>query len=142
MNDAEPDPIVAPSAGPPVIVVSGAVVSTVNVREAGEASTLPTASIARTENVCSPSLRPDSARGEPHTVNAPPSSLHSKESVSSTGSPTKVNAADVVAIVEPAAGPPVITVSGGVVSTGIGCSSRSRSVTSLGTPTTGETRSW
>ena len=37
--------------GPPVIVVSGAVVSTVNVRVAGVASTLPGVSVARTENV-------------------------------------------------------------------------------------------
>ena len=44
--------------GPDVIVVSGAVVSTVNVRVAGVASTLPAASIARTANVCSPAARP------------------------------------------------------------------------------------
>ncbi len=37
--------------GPPVIVVSGAAVSTVNVRVAGVASWLPAASLARTENV-------------------------------------------------------------------------------------------
>ena len=37
--------------GPPVIVVSGATVSTVNERVAGVASTLPAASGARTENV-------------------------------------------------------------------------------------------
>ena len=122
-----------------MIVVSGAVVSTVNVRDAGLASTLPTASIARTENVCAPSTRPLRARGEPQTSKAPPSSLHSNELVSSTGSPAKVKVAVGTAIVEPSAGPPVIVVSGGVVSTGIGWSSRSRSVTSLGTPTTGET---
>ena len=43
-------PFVAP-VGPPVIVVSGATVSTVNERVAGEASGLPAASVARTENV-------------------------------------------------------------------------------------------
>ncbi len=37
--------------GPPVIVVSGATVSTVNDRVAGDASVFPTASLARTENV-------------------------------------------------------------------------------------------
>ncbi len=37
--------------GPLVIVVSGAAVSTVNARVAGVASTLPAASVARTENV-------------------------------------------------------------------------------------------
>ena len=36
--------------GPDVMVVSGAVLSTVNVRVAGEASTLPAASFARTAN--------------------------------------------------------------------------------------------
>ena len=41
-----------------VIVVSGAVVSTVNVRVAGVASTFPAASRARTENVYDPSVRP------------------------------------------------------------------------------------
>ena len=37
--------------GPVRIVVSGLTVSTVNARVAGEASVLPTASVARTENV-------------------------------------------------------------------------------------------
>ncbi len=37
--------------GPPVIVVSGATVSTVNDRVAGDASVFPTASRARTKNV-------------------------------------------------------------------------------------------
>ncbi len=37
--------------GPPVIVVSGAAVSTVNARVAGVVSTLPVESVARTENV-------------------------------------------------------------------------------------------
>jgi hypothetical protein len=40
--------------GPPVIVVSGAAVSTVNDRVAGLASTLPAPSVARTENVYAP----------------------------------------------------------------------------------------
>ena len=40
-------------AGPPVIVVSGAIVSTVNVRVAGVASVLPEW-LARTENVYGP----------------------------------------------------------------------------------------
>ena len=37
--------------GPELIVVSGAAVSTVNVRVAGVGSTLPAGSVARTENV-------------------------------------------------------------------------------------------
>ena len=48
--------LIAP-VGPVLIVVSGAAVSTVNVRVAGVASTLPAASRARTSNVCAPSAR-------------------------------------------------------------------------------------
>jgi hypothetical protein len=44
--------------GPPVIVVSGAAVSIVHVRDAGSGSTLPAASVARTSKVCEPALRP------------------------------------------------------------------------------------
>ena len=43
-------PLVVP-VGPPLIVVSGAAVSTVNARVAGVGSTLPAGSVARTENV-------------------------------------------------------------------------------------------
>jgi translation elongation factor TU len=45
-------------AGPESIVVSGAIVSTVNVRVAGVASVFPAASVARTANVCEPCARP------------------------------------------------------------------------------------
>jgi hypothetical protein len=41
--------------GPESIVVSGAVVSTVQARESGVGSVLPAASVARTSKVCSPS---------------------------------------------------------------------------------------
>ena len=44
------------SEGPESIVVSGAVVSMVQVLVAGVWSVLPTLSVARTENVCEPSL--------------------------------------------------------------------------------------
>ena len=44
--------------GPVPIVVSGATVSTVQVREAGVVSGLPAASVARTWNVCEPCARP------------------------------------------------------------------------------------
>ncbi len=49
MNDCDVEFVDA--GGPFVIVVSGATVSTVNDRAAGEASRLPAASRARTENV-------------------------------------------------------------------------------------------
>ena len=44
--------------GPVRIEVSGAVVSTVHVRVAGVWSSLPAASVERTENVCDPCVRP------------------------------------------------------------------------------------
>ena len=52
-----------------VIDVSGATVSTVNVRVAGVMSTLPAASVARTENVCSPSAKVPVAYGDVHGAN-------------------------------------------------------------------------
>jgi hypothetical protein len=52
--------------GPPPIAVSGARVSTVNVRAAGVASVFPAASVARTSNVCCPSVNEATARGEEH----------------------------------------------------------------------------
>jgi hypothetical protein len=63
--------------GPPVIVVSGAVVSIVNVRVAGVASTLPAASRARTENVCVPSASVPSVTGDVQAAKAAPSREHS-----------------------------------------------------------------
>jgi hypothetical protein len=63
--------------GPPVMVVSGAAAATVNVRVAGVASTLPAASLARTENVCSPSARFVYACGEVQAANAAVSRRHS-----------------------------------------------------------------
>src|SRR4051812_46028093 len=47
--------IVAPSAGPEVIVVSGATVSTLNVREAGVGSVSGTELVATTWKACPPS---------------------------------------------------------------------------------------
>ena len=55
--------------GPDEIVVSGGVVSAaaeiVQVCVAGEATTLPAASVARTSNVCDPAPRPLYAFGDP-----------------------------------------------------------------------------
>ncbi len=51
VNSNDGDALLIVPVGPAVIVVSGATVSTVNVRDAGVGSTLPTASIARTKNV-------------------------------------------------------------------------------------------
>ena len=61
------------------IWVLGAAVSTVQVKVAGPASTLPAWSTARTSKLWEPSLRPLSSFGEEHAPHDPASSLHSKE---------------------------------------------------------------
>jgi hypothetical protein len=66
---------------PPVTVVSGAVVSTVNDAVAGDASGVPRLSVARTENVYDPSASELYAFGDVHAAYVPvvepgPSSLH------------------------------------------------------------------
>ena len=58
-------------------VVSGGIVSTVNVRVAGVGSTLPAASRARTANVYSPSASAPRLCGDVHAANAAASSRHS-----------------------------------------------------------------
>ena len=63
--------------GPPVSVVCGAVASTVQVRDAGVASTLPTPSLARTSSVCEPSVRPGNEGEAEHEAHDAPSSRHS-----------------------------------------------------------------
>ena len=98
--------------GPLVIDVSGATVSTAHVRDAGVASTLPSASIARTENVCAPSPSPEYDFGEAQLVHAPESSLHSKEPDSVAENPN-----DAAAVATVPFGPLVIEVSGATVST-------------------------
>jgi hypothetical protein len=52
--------------GPESMVVSGAVVSTVQVKSAGVGSVLPASSVAFTEKVWEPSLRPVRLLGEVH----------------------------------------------------------------------------
>ena len=86
------------------------------VRVAGVASVLPTASVARKETVCEPLARSANVFGLPQVVKAALSSLHSSLLVS-PAVPWKAKVADLVRIVEPAAGPESIVVSGAVVST-------------------------
>ena len=102
--------------GPPVMVVSGAgaATSTVNVREAGVASTLPAASLARTENVCSPLARFVYACGDVHAANAALSRRRAHSNVA-PGSLVKANDAELEVMVP--VGPLVIVVSGAAVST-------------------------
>ena len=87
----------------------GAVI--VHERWAGEASTFPALSRARTSNEWAPSARPEYDRGEAQPANVTPSRLHSKVA---PGSLVNSNVAELL-VVGPL-GPAVIWVSGGVVS--------------------------
>jgi hypothetical protein len=92
--------------------VLGGTVSTVHDRDAGEASTLPAGSVARTANECDPSASPEYARGDVHAAHSPLSIRHSNDEPASD----EENANDaLVSFVSPA-GPPEIDVTGGVVS--------------------------
>jgi hypothetical protein len=99
--------------GPLEIAVSGAIVSTVQLRVAGVGSALPTASAARTEKVCGPSARPEYDFGDVHAAHAPASSLHSKPAPDSGDE--NANDAELDATVP--AGPLESEVSGATVST-------------------------
>src|SRR4051812_47868792 len=63
--------------GPAVMAVSGGVASTVQLRVAGDPSTLPAWSLARTASECGPSARLLNVTGFAHATKAPPSRLHS-----------------------------------------------------------------
>ena len=64
--------------GADVIVVSGGVVSIVQVKLAALASVFPAASVASTANVCSPSSRSEYETGLSQVAYSAPSSEHSK----------------------------------------------------------------
>ena len=114
MNDALA--VVTVPVGPPVIVVSGGVVSpttlTIQVLEAGVGSVLPAASVAFTEKVCEPFASAVYEAGEVHAVKAAPSRLQANVEPASVD----VNGIDASAVATVPVGPPVIVVSGGVVS--------------------------
>ena len=99
--------------GPDSIVVSGAAVSIVNIREAGVGSTLPAASVARTVNACVPSASVPRFRGDEHGWNVPVSSRHSNVDPDSLAE--NVNTGALLLVVP--VGPVLIVVSGAVVST-------------------------
>ena len=107
------EPVATSAAGPPPMVVLGATVSTVQVRVASLASTLPAASVARTRKVWLPSASPLSARGEVQLCQAPESSLHSNVAASSSESKPTLAEADATVPL----GPDSIVVSGATVST-------------------------
>ena len=103
------------SGGLLLIVVSGAVTSTVQLRLAATGSALSAASTARTWNECGPSESPPAVCevAPLQVTNAPPSTLHSKRTADSFE--LNVNVALVLAVGP--LGPPVIVVSGSIVST-------------------------
>src|SRR5918999_1530883 len=100
------------AAGPALMVVSGGVVSMVQVTLAGVTSVLPSASVARTEKGCSPSARPVSSTGEGHAAYPAPSSEHSKVAPASA---EKLMIAEVLFVAPD--GPASIVVTGAAVST-------------------------
>ncbi len=90
-------------------------VSTVKVRDAGVASRLPAASVARTANVWEPCVSVPVVKGDVQLVKAAPSTLHWKVAGDSLDENVK---AGVVLLVEPPfATPESMVVFGGVVST-------------------------
>jgi hypothetical protein len=102
---------VAPASGC-VAFTAGAVVSTVQVRCAGVASTLPAASVARTANAWEPSLRPAYCCPETQAAKGAASRLHWNVAVAS--SEENLNTADADVTVPD--GPASMVVSGAVVS--------------------------
>ena len=102
--------------GLPVIVVSGAVRSIVQVYEAGVVSMLPAASTARTRKVWLPSARPLRFCGLVQVANAAPSRLHSKRATA-LPVPLPVNVKFALVLLLAAGGVTVKAVSGSTVST-------------------------
>src|SRR4026209_1919791 len=116
-TSSAPEGTVAPPLGS---VIGTCCVDTVKLRWAGVWSSLPARSRALTAKPCAPGVNPDSvAVGDPvNPPKGPPSRRHANTSPLAgerLSAPPKVNVALVAAIVS--FGPPVICVSGGVLST-------------------------
>src|SRR5262245_22454090 len=94
-------------------VPAGLVVSRSHVQVAGEASVFPAGSVARTSNVCAPSVRPARLSGLVHGAQLPPSVRHSNVEPPSEEPKVKLG----VVAFDGSAGLPVIVVSGAVRST-------------------------
>src|SRR5215217_5857526 len=77
MKFAQPAALYEPPFDGNDVVEAGAVASIVHVNDAGVASVLPAASVARASKVCEPSARPVYDFGEVHEAKEAPSSLHS-----------------------------------------------------------------
>src|SRR4051812_34150345 len=101
--------------GPPVMFVTGNVVSIDQVRDSSVRSTLPAASFARTSSVCEPSARSGNSSSDAQGDQSPVSSLHSKPAPVSPVENSNVASAVVATL--PSVGPSSIVVSGGTVST-------------------------
>ena len=110
MNSASTSLVLA--GGPDSIDVSGETVSTRQEKLAGDASTFPASSTARTPKLCSPSSRPSYSCGELHSSKSAPSSEHSNDPASSAANTKAALVPDVTA-----AGANKINVSGATVST-------------------------
>ena len=101
------------SDGLTVIVVCGAVVSTVHVKDAALPSVLPAGSVARTSNVCEPSASPVYDCPLVQEANEPVSSLHSNVEPASVAVNEKLALVELVGLF----GDVVIVVFGAPVST-------------------------
>ena len=99
--------------GPLSIVVSGAAVSTVKLREAGVGSTFPAGSVARTSKVWAPSASDAVVSGVEHEPQAPPSTRHSNVEPAWSAENANVGVASLVG----PDGPLSIVVCGAAVST-------------------------
>ena len=111
VNEKETSSVVTVPEGPAVMVTVGAVLSTAQVRVVDPV--LPKRSVALTCRRCVPSARPVRLTGDVHGAKAPPSTL--QVTVASASSTVKSRRA--VRAVVTAAGPLVMTTTGGVAST-------------------------
>jgi len=115
--------VVPPFGGPASIVVFGATVSMVKLRVAGLASTLLPKSTAATDSVWAPSESDVVVNGEAQGVAAPPSIEQTNVGLGSlAGTAAKLNVGVLSFVRDPAAGPAVIVVSGGVESAALATS--------------------
>src|SRR5215217_3223526 len=113
MKFAQPAALYEPPFDGNDVVEAGAVASIVHVNDAGVASVLPAASVARTSKVCEPSARPLYDFGEEQVVQEPPSIRHANVDPLSLELKEKLAAPALVG----SAGCAVIVVFGAAVST-------------------------
>jgi len=99
-----------------VIETVGAAVSITHVRVAGDASTFPAASIARTANVCDPSVNELYTAGLVQAPKLPASSLHSKLATPLPPGSDPVNENPAFGLLVGSGGPTLMFVSGAVTS--------------------------